>query len=342
MADLVENTYSNSRQYISSAVNTILIKPVAFLNKYPILLKTKSYHFVNFGTFAMLGSMVTTFLFFFYLYARGYSFSLPLPLVSVFFIVGEMIVLKLFYIVVAWKKLSHNALFSLNETTMYNQGGVLGMVLVGIGVALLNNIPLLVMFDTLVISCTFSLFIGRIGCYNYGCCFGKPTKSIIHVVYHENFSKVIRTNPELRGIPLVPTQLYSAYFDLLLFVVCVILVDIFPADGVVSLVYLFLFNGFRIFIQRYRFTEQSDLMDFSKTAFNYMIGSFILWLFLFGYQGWQFVERPMQVPWTLTEGMVYVFNTPGVLVSIGVVGIITFLFYGVHGRRLGTHLNFEH
>jgi prolipoprotein diacylglyceryltransferase len=323
----------------SSFVYYVLIKPLAFLNKYPVLLKTRSYHLVNFGTFATIGAVITTSIFFFYLHVRGYKIDLPGPLLAVIFMLGDIVGVKLLYIIAAVKKLSSKTLVSINETVMYNQGGLLGIVTAGAIVALLNDIPLFVMFDTLIISCTFSLFIGRIGCYNYGCCFGNPTHGVVNVVYHNDLSKVIRSNPELKDIPLIPTQLYSSYFDLFMFIIFVLSVRIYPTDGLMSIVFLFLFNGFRIFIQRYRFREKSDLIDFSSTAISYLVGSLALWLFLFGYNGWRFVHHTLMVPWTIKEWINFVYTTPDVLAAMAFVGVITFLFYGVHGRRLGTHMN---
>lgn len=54
--------------------------------------------------------------------------------------------------------------------------------------------------------------LGRVGCFLAGCCHGGPTD----LPWGVRFPGVV-VPPELRGIPVHPTQLYEAAFDFLLF-----------------------------------------------------------------------------------------------------------------------------
>jgi phosphatidylglycerol:prolipoprotein diacylglycerol transferase len=59
--------------------------------------------------------------------------------------------------------------------------------------------------DILAPSLAFGQFIGRIGCFFAGCCYGRPSDLPWAVTF---------TNPESlapKGIPLHPTQIYSSY-----------------------------------------------------------------------------------------------------------------------------------
>jgi prolipoprotein diacylglyceryltransferase len=344
MVTIVKNMIRASGNYrnkelFSGLFYFVFIKPVAFLNRYPVMLKTKSFHLVYFGVFAALGVMASLSVFFYYLYVRGFFSHLSVFPVALCFVLGDLIGVKLFYFISLGKSFFLRPWIYLNETTMYNQGGLFGLMIAGITVALIENIDLLVMFDAMIMACSLGLFLGRLGCYNYGCCFGVPTGNSVHVAYHRDYSKIIRTNPELKGVPLVPTQIITAYFDLLMFVLFALTASIYPADGLVTLMFIFLFNGFRISIQKYRFTEQSDLMNFSRTAILFLFSGLLFWAFLFGLIGFKFVSWPLQVPWTITGWAEFVFETPGVVMAIVIAGVIAFLFYGIHGRRLGTHLN---
>jgi prolipoprotein diacylglyceryltransferase len=216
---------------------------------------------------------------------------------------------------------------------------VFGLMLAGIFIAIAYNIPLLVMFDTTILSCTFGLFVGRLGCYNYGCCFGKSAINSPSVSYHHPCSKVLRTNPELKDVPLLPTQIYTAYFDLLMFILFVSIVSIYSVDGLITLAFIFLFNGFRIVIQKFRYTEQSDKINFSRTAIIYLILSLFVWVVIFGFNGWNITPQLLNCSWTFVEWAYFNFNAPGIIASILLSGIVAFLFYGVHGRQLGTHMN---
>lgn len=79
---------------------------------------------------------------------------------------------------------------------------------------------------------TFSLMIpglvlahgfGRIGCFLGGCCFGKVTDSFLGIVFPEG-SPAAHLYPSIDGssLPVLPTQLYEALFEFLLFVVLMI------------------------------------------------------------------------------------------------------------------------
>jgi prolipoprotein diacylglyceryltransferase len=327
------------QKFFSNLVYIVLVRPIAFLNKYPVILKTKSFHLVYFGIFAALGVMASTSIFFFYLYAHGCLANMAVIPIALSFVVGDMVGVKALYFITLGKRFLKNPKFYLNETTMYNQGGMFVLTMIGIAIALKHDIRLLTLFDAMIVSCTFGLFLGRLGCYNYGCCFGIPTGSSVKVSYHQDCSKIIRTNPELKGVPLVPTQLYTAYFDLFMFIIFVVIVSIYPADGLITLIFALLFNGFRIVIQKYRFTEQSDVMNFSKTAIVYLALSLLIWLIPFGLNGFTFISSSLQVPWTMIEYVKFVFITPKVFISVILSGVISFLFYGVQGRQLGTHVN---
>ena len=62
--------------------------------------------------------------------------------------------------------------------------------------------------------------IGRIGCFLGGCCYGAPTDSIFGVRFPEG-STAAEKYPSLGGgsVPLLPTQLFEAVFEIALFVV---------------------------------------------------------------------------------------------------------------------------
>ena len=59
---------------------------------------------------------------------------------------------------------------------------------------------------------------GRIGCFLGGCCYGKPTDSIFGVVFPKG-SLAANQYPTASGasLPVLPTQLFEAIFELLLF-----------------------------------------------------------------------------------------------------------------------------
>jgi prolipoprotein diacylglyceryltransferase len=330
---------STVKHWFPSFFHLVFVQPLSFLNRNPVMIRIGSYHIVYFGLFAALGVMSSLSISFFYLYAKGRLSGINPLAVALFLLLGDMIGVKAIYILALGKKFFNNPKAYLNETTMYNQGGLFGVMIVMTAVAVITKIEFLVMFDALILGSTFGLFLGRLGCYNYGCCFGIPTKRQPYISYHRHTSKVVRTNPELIGVSLVPVQLYTAYFDLFLFVLFVILALTLPWDGLITFVFIFLFNGFRFVIQKVRFVEKSDIVNFSRIAIIYFMMGLLLWLGFFYLQGGRVVYRPFDFPITLGQWARFIVTYPWVLLSLLLSGVISFIFFGLHGKELGTHTN---
>jgi len=88
--------------------------------------------------------------------------------------------------------------------------------------------------------------IGRIGCFMAGCCYGKPT---------DHWWGVTFTDPRSIAplhIPLHPTQLYSSFVNLIIFIVLIILSGKKRFEGQVMLWFLILHSTGRLLMERFR------------------------------------------------------------------------------------------
>jgi len=75
-----------------------------------------------------------------------------------------------------------------------------------------HNIPILAISDRIALYLPIAHFFGRLGCYFAGCCYGIATALPWGAVYHsQNYFAPY-------GIPIHPTQLYSAALQLFLFI----------------------------------------------------------------------------------------------------------------------------
>ena len=90
---------------------------------------------------------------------------------------------------------------------------------------------------------------GRIGCFFAGCCYGRPTDSILGVCF-----------PNVAG-KVHPTQLYEAAFLFVLFAVCSILLLKKGFKNNMS-VYLIAYGIFRFLIEFVRNDERGQLLGF--------------------------------------------------------------------------------
>ena len=108
--------------------------------------------------------------------------------------------------------------------------------------------------------------LGRIGCFLAGCCYGRPTDSGWGVVFP-------RGSMAPSGVPLIPTQLYSAAGDLLLCLMLLLIDRREHPDGSILSWYLISYSTGRFFIEFFRNDVRGSVGVLSASQF---IGLFIL------------------------------------------------------------------
>ena len=99
-------------------------------------------------------------------------------------------------------------------------------------------------FNLLAISIPLGHFFGRIGCFLAGCCYGEHTDSIFGVIFPEGPVHAVATGP------VHPTQLYEAFFNLMLFLFLFYLFTKWKKHKpyIFTGLYLVFYSTFRFFI----------------------------------------------------------------------------------------------
>jgi len=106
-----------------------------------------------------------------------------------------------------------------------------------------RKIPFVGLTDAFMAPLFLGQAFGRLGCFSAGCCYGKPTDSILGVTF---------THPESLAptfISLHPTQLYSAMANFLMFIGIYLISKSSPKRGVLSATYLVTYGIFRFVIE---------------------------------------------------------------------------------------------
>jgi phosphatidylglycerol:prolipoprotein diacylglycerol transferase len=126
-------------------------------------------------------------------------------------------------------------------------GGLIG-ALIAAGVLLRRyRISFLPMADVLVPSLALGHFFGRLGCFAAGCCYGAACSKPWAVTFTNPRAQEISGTP--LGVPLHPTQLYEAAFNLANYAFLAWLFRRRPPTGVVLGAYLVTYGTARFVIE---------------------------------------------------------------------------------------------
>jgi phosphatidylglycerol:prolipoprotein diacylglycerol transferase len=125
-------------------------------------------------------------------------------------------------------------------------GGFIAALITGIVYLKIKNIDVWKTADIMAPSVSLAHFIGRIGCFFAGCCYGK---------YCDLPWAVKFTNPDSlapRGLPLHPTQLYEAFSNLMIFLFLYYFRKRKKYDGQLFWLYILIYGVARSFIEIFR------------------------------------------------------------------------------------------
>lgn len=307
--------------------------PVIFFHR-------RSFNLVNFGIFAALGSMLGYSISFYYLQTRGVKITQFCWEIVLIFNILNLLFAKLYVMFLkgASDYFRHFRAY-FNETSFYNQGGLIGMVLGTIILSLLLDIPLALFGDAVCLGGVVTMAIGRIGCHYYGCCTGKPTKGKFAITYSDPNAKICRDDPTFLNIKLFPIQLLSSALNFIIFAICILVSILYPFAGLVMIIFFISFNFKRIIIQNYRLKPTVNKIPYRMIALV-LIVAFVLIILFFHYLGDAFFEQTAPVmPFTAYNYLRFLISDLNILASLVVVAVINFIAYGIHGRKIGTHLN---
>jgi prolipoprotein diacylglyceryltransferase len=187
-----------------------------------------------------------------------------------------------------------------------------------------------------VLAAAISEAIGRIGCYSYGCCWGKPTNNKFSISYYNANAKIIRTHPHLSGLRLHPVQLYAALASLMLFIFLYMLTYWVTFDGLLVCLYFILHGIMRILIDFIRDDPRGVVY---KKIFLSTIMSFneILMGILFGIIAFKLHNPVSFVKGNWSE----IYGQPFLLTSIILFSLLSAIFYGSHYKKVGLWISIK-
>jgi len=177
-----------------------------------------------------------------------------------FLVVPAVLVgLRMFSIMLEWRELFRRPLQTLIKPGYMLHGGIAGGVVALSSMAWLTGIPVLRLLDAPALALPLGEAIARLGCYVYGCCWGRPTTSRFGVRYTSPESKVVRCAPHLHNVKIHPAQLYALIVYLGMFAIFYSILPYTPFDGFLAGSYLIVHSVIRISLEYFRQDDRGRL-----------------------------------------------------------------------------------
>lgn len=199
-----------------------------------------------------------------------------------YILVSAIIGSRLFYVATNPRQYLDNPLeiFKVWNGGLVFYGGFIAAFITGIIYLKAKKIPVMKTADILAPSISLAHFLGRIGCFFAGCCYGKYC-DLPWAVTFKNPDSLAPT-----GIPLHPTQLYLALNNLLIFLFLLVFRKHKKFDGQVFWIYVLLYGITRSFIEIFRADFRGHFVFdlFSVSQFVGLVAAIIsvIMLFVFG------------------------------------------------------------
>ncbi|NLV16423.1 MAG: prolipoprotein diacylglyceryl transferase [Syntrophomonadaceae bacterium] len=210
---------------------------------HPIMFEVGNFRIFSYGFMLALGVAISLILTVRVGRKEGVSEESILDLAIVTVLAG-LLGARLFYVLVYdWSYYQNNLLqiFDLRNEGLVWYGGLILGALAALTYLRLKKLPMGKILDLFAPYVALGYAFGRIGCFLNGCCFGKPTTLPWGVIF-----------PGLDLVARHPTQLYSSFFALLLFL---FLLRLYPRrrfDGQVILSYIIGYAVIRFIIEFFR------------------------------------------------------------------------------------------
>ena len=258
----------------------------------------------------------------------------PVQMVNVsvlLFLPGVLLGARAFSVLLDGSALFRDPIRTLLKPGYMLHGGVFGGMAAMAGYANFASVSLLPILDAWALAMPLGEAICRLGCFVYGCCFGKPTDGAVSVCYHSEDSKVVRTRPELRGVPLHPAQVYATAAHTVQFLVMLALLPFIEHSGTLAGLYMLSHPIIRVILERFRLDDRGTLGVLSHTniysGLQFLAGVAVITLA----GGW--AARPV-LDWS--GNLSAVVSTPSALALWLVLACVACVAFGVHYKKVGS------
>jgi phosphatidylglycerol:prolipoprotein diacylglycerol transferase len=219
----------------------------------------------------------------------------------------------------------------LPETGFAFQGALVACTLALMAIGGVQGLPVLRLLDALVLGLPLGHAFGRLGCLAYGCCHGRPSSSRCAIRYFDPDSKPV-WKEGLSGMPLHPTQLYSAMGNVALFLLLNGFAEHGPhREGTLAATYLLVNSSGRFGTEFLRWPLRGSraLKPFQWVSVALFCSGLAMLAWSMSHPGFDF-SMSAGLWWATVDALEHL---PFVLGGSGIL----FLGFGIHGRKVGRY-----
>ncbi len=266
------------------------------------------------------------------LWWEAMSGSNPQTMARYFVFIVTLVGIRAFSVLLEWRELFRRPLQTLLKPGFMLHGGIAGGVAAAWVVSHLSGRSIGALLDGAAIALPLGEAVARLGCYVYGCCWGRPTGRNFGVRYRSPHAKVLRCKPHLEGVHIHPAQLYALIAYGVLFALMYVALPYIPYQGMLAGAYFIVHSVIRVSLERFREDDRGVAMGrFTHTnlySLLMVLGGGVLLL-----MSWQ-AARPLHL--NLSVRLVHVLTSPSLLPWILVCSAVFGLAYGLHRGSVGS------
>jgi prolipoprotein diacylglyceryl transferase len=305
-----------------------------FHNK-TILFRFGNWIFVTYGMIAGLAFLVGVSTSTWYMGMVGSDPAQLAPFYLFFAVPSILMVSRLTSILLEWRELFKKPLQTLLKPGYMLHGGIFGGMLAFAVYSMLSNTSLLALLDAAGFCMPLGEAICRLGCYVYGCCWGRPTDSRFGVAYTSPHSKVVRFRPELQGVKIHPTQLYALTAHLIQFTIFYMLLPYKAFDGMFAALYLITHPIIRYCLEFFRQDDRGKVGRWTHTnIYSLMMVAFGALVLTVG-----LASDATNLPVNLQFRYVHTLFGSGALIYFVLIFVAGCAAFGVHYKSVGSWIS---
>lgn len=180
---------------------------------------------------------------------------------------------KVLYILIEFKYFLVNP-FGMLRSGFVFYGGVIAGLFTVFALAKKHKIYLPKLLDIFAVALPLGHAFGRLGCFSYGCCYGRATDSSLGILFPPTSAA------GFLGVKVIPTQLIASFFLFLIFFTLFFARKHKKFSGQIFICYIFLYGIFRFSIEFFRADPRGEIFSLSTSQFMAII-LMIIGIFLF-------------------------------------------------------------